>query len=218
MRETKVKTLCIMLGIMLLAGTSFAGALATDTSAYDDGNTVWRGNKDFTLGNLQVTVDYCVYGAGDFSGSYYNAEISSTDTPASNEFTYAYQVFSTGTVEANVFSVNMLNSNEAVGIGYVAGTGDQVVDLAAFDAAAPNRLKAWWDFSIFGGGGLLNDEDSDILVYTSVNAPLWTTGTIQDGGTSAQNDMPSPSDLIPEPTTLVLLAVGGLAAIRRRRR
>ena len=58
------------------------------------------------------------------------------------------------------------------------------------------------------------------LQYESVNVPLISIlapAIIQNGGTTATNYLPSPSDYIPEPATMSILALAGLALLRRKR-
>ena len=80
-----------VLVILAAAMTALAGPLATDGNAYNDGNGpddgAWRGTTRMESEALVVDVDFCVYGPGDYTGSY---------EADSNEFVYAYQAYTLG--------------------------------------------------------------------------------------------------------------------------
>ena len=198
---------------ILVAGSALAGpavSLAADPHAYVDPDLmVWSGTAPMVNGDLSASVDWCVYAPGQYPGTDY--------TPASNEFVYAYQVFSNGTDGVSDLSVLMLESNKAHNIGHDATIGlpgTTLENIAAFSAGPlPWNNVASWDWYVGIGTG----ESSLALVYSTINAPLMLQGRVQDGGRFALGDMASPSNLMPEPATLALLA-GGLAMAFRRRR
>jgi hypothetical protein len=199
-----------MLGVFL-CGSVVAGPLATDPNAWNDGTTTWCGTTSVQSfeGDLKATIDYCVYRWDAYPGTDY--------TPTPGEFVYAYQVYVTGTGPVMKFSVGMLESNEANNIDHDPGLGDSgghVPDHWHFTGTAPNLDAANWQWE---------DTDplvthTDGMVYSSENMPLWWIGTVHNSGQAASGYVPSPSDVIPEPATLGLLALGFVAAIRRRRR
>ncbi len=191
-----------LLVLVLLSGVAYAGALATDPNAlYYDGTT-WCGSTLMQNGNLKATVDYCVYGPGTFSypGQGY--------TPTSGEFVYAYQVFVEGTTEVLTFAVSLDTSNAASNIGTWSMSGGVAPDSMDLDSEA---YWEWYD-------GMFQGDKSVGLAFSSSHAPKWYDGGILNGGSAATNDVPSPSDVIPEPATLGLLLVGAIAGGWRRHR
>ena len=204
----RIATVFTVAGI-LLCGTAMAGSLASDPNAYVNSERTWRDSVTMTNDDLSATVDWCVYGPGDYPGTGYS--------PASNEFVYAYQVSGLGSDDVLTFSVRMLESNEADDIGYDATiglTGDTMHNLAYFTypPGEENDLANWDWFAGLSAGGV-----SYALVFSSVNEPLMLDGRIQNGE-FATGELPSPSDVIPEPTTVGLLAAGGALVLLRRRR
>ena len=199
------------LGIAVLASAALAN-LTTDPAYVDPSSVVWQGTKAFDNGILTATVDYCVYAPGTFPYGSYTLDSGASYTPAGNEFVYAYQMHNTGNVAVTLLSVKMLDSNKANNIGYltVAGT---VPEGSDFDAPAPNRLTANWYYD----SGLNSNQSTYYLIYSSINVPLWNVGTIQDDGSIATNDLPSPANFIPEPATLTVLALGLLGLGRNKR-
>jgi hypothetical protein len=198
-----------VLVVGLLCVSAQAGLLATDPLAYNDGTTTWRGTQEFQIANLHVFVDYCVYPPNTFPYAGYSAP---------DQFVYAYQVYSVGQAPVSSMSVKMLDSNEAVNIGSFNSLPGTVPDLSTFDFPPPNRRNAKWYFALFSDG-LNTGENSDGLVYSSVNVPLWNDATVQDGGAGGyMKSLPSPADYIPEPATLTLLASAGCVLLRRSRK
>ncbi len=132
---------------------------------------------------------------------------------AQSKFKYTYQIESTGDYGITLLGVPMLSSNEAETIGaYQVEVGNIApADYNFTNDANSEPTLAWWSFS-----GLTNGQVSYGLTYWSVNMPLTLGGYIQDGGLFAANgDLPSPSNVIPEPITLAVLALGVGLLVRR---
>jgi len=200
--------------VLFLCGPANAGQLLNHPDAYDDGVTEWSGYTDFygeSGGNvLSARVEWAVFAKGKFPFTGY--------TPTSGEFSYVYEVYPNGTLEVNQFWVNMLDSNEANNIGsFALSDSTDDADTAKWGTSNPDALEsAIWTFD----GDLLPGDASYGLVYSSINQPISSFGFIMDGGTWGipQSPMPSPDDEIPEPASVVIIAVGGLFAMARRRR
>ena len=189
----------VLAGVLAVSGVASA---ALDTSnVYTDGNAVtWAGTVAMTSisdPNLDTDVEYCVNKRVLHDGNL--------------QFEYNYQVTSNGSLPVTLFYVNMILSNEAEDIGSYEIDVTDVAPTSAFFTATP--YAANWTFE-----NLANGDVSYGLNYWSVNEPLWKFGIVQDGGALAGALLPSPSDKIPEPASLMALAVGVLALVGRRRR
>jgi hypothetical protein len=196
-----------LLVLVLLSGVAFAGSLATDPNAlYYDGTT-WCGTTVVSSDGLDANMDYCVYGPGQFSypGLGY--------TPTPGEFVYAYQVFVTGEIEVITFFVGLDVGNQANNIGTWSMSGGMEPDTLEISGTPPDTAFWQWDDPTMQPGS-----KSVGLAFSSVNAPEWYAGAVANGGDAVVGDLPSPSDVIPEPGTVALLLAGAIAGGWRRNR
>jgi hypothetical protein len=193
-----------------LCGTVLAGPLAEDPNVWFDGTTLWHGTTNMSAGPnaqgeyLNVDVDWAVYCAFQFHWDGYG--------PPPGEFTYAYQVYVNPQVGVFKFSVGMLEGNDADNIGIFPLGAGVAPFLMGFGGTPPDTAN--WDWA---SPGLLPGQNSVGLAYSSINAPLFFVGSIHNAGLQAAGMVPSPSDVIPEPATLVLAGVGAMMLLRRRR-
>ena len=194
--------------LVLLSGVAVAGPLAEDPNALFYDGTLWRGTTVMKLYTMDANVDWCVYAPGQFSypGLGY--------TPTSGEFVYAYQVFVEPESEVFTFSVGLDVSNKANNIGTFLLSGGAEPDSSVIHGTPPFEEAVWEWFD----PGLQPGSKSVGLAFSSVNAPKFYGGNVMNSGGGAGGDVPSPSDVIPEPVTLGLLLVGAIVGGLRRNR
>ena len=188
----------ITLGIVLAfsSGMALGGPLAGAAGVFDG----WTGSTSFTDGdNLTGYVDWAVYAPGDFTYAGY--------APTAGEMVYAFQLYTTGSDAIHSLTVALANPADNPG---------SFADLAgdAATSATMNATSVTWTFGGIGPGG-----NSEGLAFSSPYVPEDYYGIVIDGGSYALViPLPSPSNVeIPEPATLGLLAMGGLALLRKRR-
>jgi len=183
--------------VLLLVSSAMAGPIAGDPNAMP----AWQGTQQFYVtdgsATLQVDVEYAVYLPGDY-------------------YVYAYQVFNdlAGNRPVSNFSVGLDPASGAANIGWDAGAGTPggtAPSFAGFSGTPPTS-SVWYFFS-----NTIDppSEYSQVLLFTSPYGPRWAPATVMDSGLSNVQNLPSP---MPEPATLALLALGGIAALIRRRR
>ena len=192
-----------MIAVLVCSGPAWA-SLDGHANAYDDGSKAWSGTTAFSDGsNLTGYVEWAVFGPGDFPYAGY--------TPTAGELTYACQVFSTGTDAIVSYATAVNNPANSAG-SFADLAGDAVKNPPGPSLTIPGSIS--WPFDGLGSG-----ENSVGLAFSSLMVPEDLYGLVLNGGSYAVViPVPTPSATeIPEPATLGLLVLGGMALLRRRR-
>ena len=193
-----VLTTCL---IFALAGSASAGLL-------DTGSPMISGTTSFSNDDLNGTVDWAVFGPGDFPFSGY--------TPTPGELSYVYQVHSTGADVVSSYSVPLLNPADNIESFSDPGNGVTGIVPSAQEMTVPGAAR--W---LFQDPGIGTGQRSEALVFSSPNIPLDVPSSVVDGGAYAVAiPVPSPSGTpIPEPATVwLLVSVLGVMLLARLRR
>jgi len=159
---------------------------------------------------ISANVDFAVYAPGHFNLSY-----PGQDPSGGSQFVYAYEVFNTGANQVtsspiSIFSEGLLPGVAPANIEALPLVAGQPPDNSSFAGAPPSSAR--WDYTVTNLGLGAN---SWILLFTSPHGPTFQPGSVQGGGLSNTQSLPSP---VPEPSTLMLLAIGASAWILFRRR
>lgn len=184
--------------ITSLASATWGASLATDTSALVKGSVAFTGQPKWS-----GYVDYAVYAPGVYSGNHVDK---------STNYIYAYQVFNNAasTAALSSFTVGLLENAGAANPTYDASTGISggKASLASSLIGTPPASVFWMLDSVAAS------EYSTVLLFSSPYSYTFDSATVADGGQGVTQSLPTP---VPEPATLALIAMGGLAVMHRRR-
>lgn len=203
----------VIVAVTLLWAAS--GARAVPLGQYNNGWApgTWQGTlpiPDSPGGPvLTVNVDYSAFKPGFYPG---------VDPSLGLQYVYAYQVFNlpASTVALTAFSVGLDPLAVAVNPGADNTIGVVVPPGITPDLFVIGSSSARWGFGWIGGAEVNPNQQSTVVLFTSPGSPKWETCTTMDGGVPTPAGLlPSP---IPEPGTITLISVGGLAILLRRRR
>ena len=187
--------------VLVVATAASAGYLNGHADAYNG----WTGTVPFASGTLTGDIDYAVFTAADFDSNFGGGGY----TPG-GALVYAYQVLNTGDAFISAEIVGITNPANTIGtFNDLNVAGDKDASGSFFDGSG----NATWQF--FDPNQIETGESSWGLAFSSPNVPMAGVGVILNGGQNAmQMGLPTPSgDPIPEPSSLVLVALGALVAL-----
>jgi hypothetical protein len=194
--------------LLMLLSLSTRDASAVLVSSYHDGFAYY--NQDGLYGR----VDFAVY---DTQDSVYGDEYKDNgiEMPGTGRYIYAYQIFN-----------DLLFSQEAVSYFAIVDAQGELIEESAMngtcgqddgqDGVEPSPIvsdrQGAWTWTLDGAGYVSQGEHSWLLVFSS-DQP-WEKGTfeIQSPETGG---VPVP---VPEPATLIILALGGTVVLAGRRK
>jgi hypothetical protein len=201
--------------VLLLADLAGAGLLESDPL----GMPAWQGRHAYraVMDFLAVDVEYCVYAPSTDPGNVPSPfeDRFGTDPSGGTDYVYAYQIFNDldpddfpDARSLIRFSVHLDDDEDPNHIGYVELPGGGGVDPNSWGFEPET---AGWSFDPTLNVGQV----SKVLIFTSPYGPEWDRGAVSGGGLGVSDDdsMPSP---VPDPGTVVLVAVGAALALPRK--
>lgn len=188
----------LLAGVLVVLAVFVSGAYG---SLVGDPAALTSGSQSFGTPVWAATVEYAVYAPGMYPGA---------QADKASDYVYAYQVFSDA---ASIYNLDQFSLSLATGAFVVhAGFDSTFGTLAGIDPLLSTFIgtppsTGTWALDIPAG------QHSSVLTFASPNTYTLTSAIVANGGNGASHPLPSP---LPEPATISLLVLGGLAAIRRR--
>jgi len=204
------KTCFLVLLVFMTLFIQNAGAAPTlilPESSYMDG--AWQGYTIYDKDGFNVLVDFAVYDSGDLKLPGESAFVSGLGD-MSGQYIYAYQIFNhyLATEDVGYFGIRDIDGN-SVDPSLMADTGSQDDGEGGIE---PVDLSSWqgvWLFSQNAAGLIIAGTHSYFLVLSSDSTPVAGSCEIGHEG---------PFPVVPEPTTITLLGLGGTMLLTRRRK
>jgi len=210
------KTIIIAAAAAMLWSTkAFSAILATDANAIAG----FHGTEDFSTAiaslSMKGEVDYAVYAPGQFKLTFG----AGSDPSSDKRYVYAYQMHNTGGTadrDLGLLSVGFDQNSPAkfnptdLGILLVGDHGDDPSATSFIPVGGPPFASATWNFATTIPDGHF----SEVLLFTSPYPPAFYDASVQGGGLTKQQRLPSP---VPEPGTALAACGMGMALLLRRR-
>lgn len=205
-----------------------AGILAgaTNTFAFDDGTTLWKGSRTMSTtlltSTLDAEVDFAVFASGQFQQFLNFHGITGagyTDPSPAGEFVYVYQIIEQGTTPGiNVLTLGLDGDetftisapNEVPLNAYTANINNpdiptvvQTTNPALLDTIDPNDTEVQWAFDIpdLSGGSAANPVFSTLLFFSNPAPPEADRATLRSS-LASQTLGPNDGTLPPPPNNL----------------
>ena len=176
-------------------------------SSYLDG--AWQGYSIYDEDGFNVLVEFAVYDTKDLKLPGESAFVSDLGD-MSGQYIYAYQVFnhSLAIEDVGYFGIRDIDGN-SIDPSLMADTSSQDDGEGGIAPVDLSLLQGVWLFSKNAAGLIIAGTHSYFLVFGSNFAPV--AGTYKIGH---EGDFP----VVPEPTTIALLGIGGVVFFVGRRK
>lgn len=205
----KIGWLSLLVAAALFVQNAVAGPVEfLPESSYYQGRTYY--NNFTEEGFLRGRIDFAVYDTSSGNEFGYTA-------PGTGQFIYAYQIFcdTASTTALEYFSINDIGDNSIDDDDGIGSQDDGQGGLEPFNAffnPSSEPEQAVWEFD---EGVLVASEHSYFLVFTSDYD--WKEGSY-DVTPIGRVSPPTTGSEAPEPSTMLLLGLGGTLMFMRRRK
>jgi len=202
---------------LLIVATLFARTASATyylpDSSYEGG--AWQGSSTYEKNGFNVLVDFAVYDTGNLP-EFADETALAEQLNLAGQYIYAYQIFNhRDDIYEEIAYFGILDIDEQqIDEALIKNDTGSYDDGSGGVAPTPedSEIQGTWVWT-FDGGYISAGEHSWFLVFSSDNTPI--VGDFEIWGPKEEGDLPAP---IPEPTTIILLGVGGLIAVSTRRR
>jgi hypothetical protein len=184
---------------------AMAAAPAEAAPLAGDSNAIVSGTQFYQTARWSALVQYAVYAPGAFDGLY---------PPAGDHYTYAYQIFNSGTSDVWLSGMSIavsadMGPTSPTALADWGQTGGVAPILSRLVGDPPTSVD-WWLL-------LPPGTYSQVLLVAAEQSFAWRHATVTDGGMSDLAFVPAPAEPMPEPATALLLLAGAGLLLRARK-